>query len=115
MYLLIKETIMSTEASRQNRILDTAQASLRNHLGEFADLFMQAKIQLLRKISDRIAAASTEEELAKLRKELHDSFLSEEDIADMEAKTTKFFNLVESNIDRLLAIKAKTRQGTTHH
>lgn len=71
-------------------------AALRSHLGEFADVWMQARIRLLRKLEDRIAQATDPAELAALRLELNDAFVSEQDIEIAEAKLKKVHDIVRT-------------------
>lgn len=80
--------------------LGPLQASLRNHLGQFADLWMQSKIALVRKLSERIAAAHDVEELRQLRIELNDAVLNEEDI-----------NSFGERLDQLIEVGKKFTQG----
>jgi hypothetical protein len=81
------------------------QASIRKHLGEFADLWMEQKIALLRKLAQRIAAATDTEELIKLRKELNDALISEEDITNLDEKLGKLLAMMKKHLQTAVEIK----------
>ena len=81
------------------------KASIRKHLGEFADLWMQQKIALLQKLATRIAASTDVKEHGKLRKELNDALISEGDIAILDKKMGKFLAMLKKHAQTVVEIK----------
>jgi hypothetical protein len=81
------------------------KASIRNHLGEFADKWMEARIKLLQKLNDQIAGTSDLEELKKLRAEVNDALISVEDISKMDAKLKAFLEMLKTHTSTFLEIR----------
>lgn len=75
-------------------LLGPFQASIRNHLGEFADEWMRAKIGLVRKLNAHIELETDLEKLKEFRSELNNLLFSEEDVTQMSGRLTKLFELL---------------------
>ena len=80
-------------------------ASIRKHLGELADAWMQAKIEFIKKLQNQIAMENRPEELDDLRNQLSNALISDEDIAGFEAKSAKLLAAAKNNITAMIEIK----------
>lgn len=88
-------------------------ASIRNHLGEFADEWMRGRVMLTRNLADRIAAEHDLEKLKELRAELNDVLLSEADIEQADGRMTKMLEMLKRHAQTMAEIR-KLRQATPH-
>jgi hypothetical protein len=82
-----------------NNMYGPLMASLRNNLGLLTDELMKAKIALVRKITARIELATTPEEFQKLRVELSQAVLSDDDLTRIETTLNKFFDLAKKRVE----------------
>lgn len=85
-------------------LFEPFKASIRNHLGEFADEWMGAKIGLVRKLKARIEVETSDERLKELRKELHDALLSNEDVTMLDGSVKKLLEAAKGWKQELTAI-----------
>jgi hypothetical protein len=96
----MKENVMSDApkpATHMGR--PPAIAALHKHLGEMVDVWMRAKIAMLRHLEAKILLASTadHELYAKLREELHSAFLNEADIELFDQQVTRLLAVAEKH------------------
>ncbi len=91
--------------SADNDLFGNVKASMRKHLGVFADVYMQNKIAILRKLSNQIAATNTTQELYELNKALNNVLLSKEDIDVLGSKLDSLMTMIETHYSRLDALK----------
>ena len=77
-----------------NTMFGPFSASIRNHLGEFADEWMKAKIKLVQKLGDQIAGENDKTKLVSLRCDLHEALISEGDVDQMDAQIGAFLAMI---------------------
>lgn len=86
-------------------IFSPARASMRARLGEFADVYMDARIKIARKISDKISSENDVDKLMELRGKLNDVLLADDDIAQLDAKITAFVVMLQTNATAFMSLR----------
>jgi hypothetical protein len=67
-------------------MLGTMRASIRSHLGEFADQWIACRIEILRKLQLQIGNCQNVDDIPKLQAMVNDALISESDVTMMKAK-----------------------------
>ncbi len=88
------------------------KASIRNHLGELADKWMEAKIKLIQKLGDQIAGENDQAKLKSLRKELRLALVSKEDAKHIDATITEFLEIIRKNLVTYREIQRQWKDST---
>lgn len=86
-------------------VLGPFKASIRTHLGEFADEWMRGKIALVRKLTAQIELESDTAKLKELRAELNDALLSVDDVTQVDERMGKMLEMVKKHVETLIAIR----------
>ncbi len=86
-------------------MLSHVRSSLQKRLGEFADVYMDAKIKIAQKIGDQIAGTSDPEQLMQLSSNLNDVLISTEDIRRHGEKVKFWLTVVDENLDTMISLR----------
>lgn len=93
--------------SDKNDLFGPARASMRTRLGEFTDVYMDAKIKIAQKLSDKIAGENDVEKLMELRSKLNDVMFSEDDITQLDTKIKAFMAMLQANVTAFIALRTE--------
>lgn len=88
-----------------------ARASMRTHLGEFVDVYMGAKIDLMRKLSSMISLESNPRKLMRLRAMMNDILFAEDDIKQLDGKMKAFLAMMQENVTKALSLRDQVRSS----
>jgi len=94
-----------------NEIFGPARASMRTRLGELVDVYMDAKIKIAKKLSDKIAGEHDVDNLMKLRAMLNDVIFAEDDITQLNGKIQAFMAMLQVNAKAFLALRKEWMNG----
>lgn len=86
-------------------IFGPARASMRTRLGEFMDIYMDAKIKIAQKLADKIAGENDMDKLFELRTKLNDVMFSEDDITQLDAKIKALISMLQANATTFIALR----------
>lgn len=106
---------MSPSDDREN-MFGPARASMRARLGEFMDVYMDAKIKVAQKLADKIAGENDVEKLMELRAKLNDVMFAEDDIAQLDSKIKALLAMLQTNATAFIALRQewKSSVGSAH-
>ncbi len=96
-----------------NDILGPARASMRARLGEFADVYMDAKIEIAKKLAAMIVLESNPAKLMRLKAKLNDVMLAEDDINQLDSKLKAFLGMCSTNAGAFLALRDHWKTSLT--
>ena len=98
-------------------IFGPARASMRVRLGQFVDVYMDAKIKIAQKIADKIAGENDVDKLMELRAKLNDVMFAEEDITQHDAKIKALLAMLQTNATAFLSLRKEWKDGILgdHH
>jgi hypothetical protein len=82
-----------------------ARASMRTRLGEFADVYMDAKIKIAQKLADKIAGENDVDKLMELRGKLNDVMFAQDDITQLDAKIKALLAMLQTNATAFIALR----------
>lgn len=99
-------------SDKRHHIFGPAEASIRNHLGEFFDVYMGAKIKIAQKLADKIAGENDIDKLMELRGKLNDVLFAENDITQLDDKIKALLAMLQSNVTAFLALRVQFKQAT---
>ncbi len=88
-----------------NDLFGPARASMRTRLGEFADVYMDAKIKIAQKLADKIAGENDLDKLMELRTKLNDVIFAEDDITQLDTKIKALVAMLQTNATCFLALR----------
>lgn len=105
---------MSYSDEKEN-MFRPACASIRARLGEFMDVYMDAKIKVAQKLADKIAGENDVDKLMELRAKLNDVMFAEDDITQLDAKIKALLAMLQTNATAFIALRQewKTSVGGT--
>lgn len=96
-----KKATMSAESD----LFGPARASMRTRLGEFAVVYMDAKIKIAQKLADKIAGENDVDKLMELRGKLNDVMFAQDDIAQLDAKIKALITMLHTNATAFIALR----------
>lgn len=70
------------------------EASVRKHLGLLADEWLQARIEVVRKLKAMIILETDPDKLIDLQGDLRQALISSEDVAQLETKSAKILTVL---------------------
>lgn len=88
-----------------NDLFGPARASMRAGLGEFADVYMDAKIKIAQKLADKIASENDVDKLMELRAKLNDVMFTEDDIMQLDTKIKALVAMLQTNATSFIALR----------
>lgn len=94
-----------------NDMFGPARASMRTHFGEFMDVYMGAKIEVVRKLASVINLESDPKKLMELRGMLNDVMFSESDIEQLDGKIKALMDMLKTHATSFLALKQQVRSA----
>lgn len=94
-----------------NDLFGPARASMRTRLGEFADVYMDAKIKIAQKLADKIAGENDVSKLMELRSKLNDVLFAEEDVTQLDTKIKALITMLQVNATAFLAVRKEWRSS----
>jgi len=92
-------------------MLAQLRASVRARLGQFADVYMDAKIKITQKIADQIAGVNDLDKLMELRTALNNVMLDADDIARLDSKIKALISMFKTNATAFLAFRKEWGDG----
>ena len=81
----------------KDNMLGPVRASIRTRLGEFTDVYMDAKIKIAQKLADKIAGENDIDNLMELHFKLNDVMISEDDIVKLNDKMKAFLDMLDTH------------------
>lgn len=97
--------------SREIDVMTLVRASVRTRLGEFADVFLDAKIKIAQKLSDKISGENDIDKLMELRSKLNDVMFSKEDVEQMDAKIGAGLAMMEKHMTTVIKLQKQWKDA----
>ncbi|MFA5131720.1 MAG: hypothetical protein WC444_00125 [Candidatus Paceibacterota bacterium] len=95
----------------KNDLFGPARASMRARLGEFVDIYMDAKIKVTQKLFDEIAGAKDVDSMMALRAKLNDVILTEDDIKQFDAKIGAFVTVLQRHATAFIKLQQEVKDA----
>lgn len=99
----------------ENDVFELARENTRKRLGEFADIYMQAKILYVTKLFDKIGESNDLVELKSLQAELNNALYSPEDIAQLDQKIGALLSMFKNHLSSFIEIAQEWSSAKNGH
>ncbi len=106
----LQEKDMSHFDEKDN-LFGPARASMRARLGEFMDVYMDAKIKIAQKLADKIAGENDVEQLMALRAKLNDVMFAEDDITQLDTKIKALLAMLQTNATAFITLRQQWKSS----